>query len=163
MKGAGLTVGGFYAHFKSKQELIDETIRRTIGASWDRLFTMVETLPEAERLERFLRGYLSKTHRDGNAKGCPFPAVVGEIATTAREHRGALAQSEPVVERLAKLLPEVGGQSNARLIAVGLVALMYGGLSLSRAVQGTALSDDILEACRLLSELAVRQAEKDAQ
>ena len=133
-----------------------------MGASWKRLFDGVEALPGAERLEMFVKGYLSKAHRDGNAEGCPLPAIVGEIATVAPEHRDALAQStEPVVQRLAELLPEVDGRSDARLLAVGLLALLYGGLSLSRAVQDSALSDEILEACRRLSELAIRPEELD--
>jgi TetR/AcrR family transcriptional repressor of nem operon len=92
MKGAGLTVGGFYAHFGSKEELVDEALRRTGNELRDRLFSRLEEKPEADRAEVVLKRYLSAAHRDEQTMGCPLPAVVGEIGTTAPEHRAALAE-----------------------------------------------------------------------
>src|SRR6201994_5021308 len=83
MQGAGLTVGGFYAHFASKEELVDETLRRTGAALRARLFSRLEEKPEAHRAEVVLKRYLSPAHRDEQTLGCPLPAVVGEIGTTA--------------------------------------------------------------------------------
>jgi TetR/AcrR family transcriptional repressor of nem operon len=125
MKGAALTVGGFYAHFSSKDELVDETLRRTGATLRDRLFAGLDEKPEADRAEVILKRYLSPDHRDASTLGCPLPAVVGEVGTTAPQHRP-------------------------------IVALMYGGLSLSRAVKGTELSDEVLRACRALGAAAVR-------
>ena len=64
MKGAGLTVGGFYAHFASKEAMIDSTIRRTAREMRDRLFARLDTKPEADRGEIVLKRYLSAAHRD---------------------------------------------------------------------------------------------------
>jgi TetR/AcrR family transcriptional repressor of nem operon len=162
MKGAGLTVGGFYAHFDSKQDLVDQTLRRTAATLRDGLFAGIDKRPESERAELILKRYLSRTHRDGEALGCPFPAVVGEIATTAPEHGGALADVvEPLASKLTELLPN-RREISPRLLALGLVALMYGGLSLARAVKGTTLSDEILQACRALGAMATRRAQDDA-
>jgi TetR/AcrR family transcriptional repressor of nem operon len=156
MKGAGLTVGGFYAHFESKQDLVDQALRRTAGMLRDHLFSGIDKKPDKDRAEVILKRYLSRTHRDGEALGCPFPAVVGEIATTAPEHGGALAETvESLASRLAELLPS-RREISPRLLALGLVALMYGGLSLARAVKGTALSDEVLQACRALGAMATR-------
>src|SRR5258708_15976507 len=63
MKGAALTVGGFYAHFSSKDELVDETLRRTGATLRERLFARIEEKPEVDRAEVLLKRYLSADHR----------------------------------------------------------------------------------------------------
>src|ERR1700755_3006075 len=90
MKGAGLTVGGFYAHFASKEALIDTTLRRTSRELRARLFGKLDPVPDADRAEVVVKRYLSAAHRDDITGGCSLPAVVGEVATTAGEHAGAL-------------------------------------------------------------------------
>src|SRR3954469_23784041 len=75
MKGAGLTVGGFYAHFSSKEALVDDALRLTAGRMRARLFARLEEKDEADRAEVVLKRYLSAAHRDEIARGCPFPAV----------------------------------------------------------------------------------------
>ena len=161
MKGAALTVGAFYAHFASKDELVDETLRRTSSQLRDRLYTELEARPAPERAEAVLERYLSAKHRDSGALGCPFPAVVGEIATTEPQHGGVLAEQVlAAAARLSPLLPATGAVSR-RTLAIGLVALMYGGLSLSRAVRGTPLSDEVLRACRAVGSWAIRRGKGD--
>src|SRR3954468_3270752 len=64
MKGAGLTVGGFYAHFSSKEELVDEALRRSGASLRGHLFARLEQKPEADRAEVLLKRYLSAAHRD---------------------------------------------------------------------------------------------------
>src|SRR5688572_2864882 len=83
MQGAGLTVGGFYAHFRSKEDLIEEAMRRTAEELRARLFDRIEEKPTAARAEVILKRYLSRAHRDEETLSCPFPAVVGEVATRA--------------------------------------------------------------------------------
>jgi len=154
MKGAALTVGGFYAHFASKDALVDATLRRTGAALRERLFARLDAKPEEERPEVILKRYLSAEHRDGGTPDCPLPAVVGEVGTTAPQHRTVLSeQVQALVDGLAQRLP-AGGIVPRRALAIGLLALMYGGLSLSRAVKGTDLSDEVLRACRALGVAA---------
>jgi len=156
MKGAGLTVGGFYAHFASKEQLIEATLRRTIEATRARLFARLDEKPAADRAEVILKRYLSPSHRDEVADGCPLPAVVGEIGTTAAEHRAVLAeQLEVLANEIETHLPKPTSVSR-RQLALGLVALMYGGLALARAFRGSELSDEMLKACRALGRLAAR-------
>jgi TetR/AcrR family transcriptional repressor of nem operon len=156
MKGAGLTVGGFYAHFGSKEELVDEALRRTGKELRDRLFARLDEKPEADRAEVVLKRYLSADHRDAQTMGCPLPAVVGEIGTTAGEHRKVLGeQVEALCTGLEEHLPK-GRGAQRRALALGLVALMYGGLSLARALRGTELSDEVIRACRALGAAAAR-------
>jgi TetR/AcrR family transcriptional repressor of nem operon len=155
MHGAGLTVGGFYAHFATKEALIDAALRRTAREMRERLFEGLEAKAEAVRAEVVLKRYLSAKHRDDVGGGCSLPAVVGEVATTAGVHRAAL---EDQLERFAnELEPHVaaGEGISARHAALGMIALMYGGLSLARAVAGSALSDELLRACRAFGRSAI--------
>src|SRR5882672_12927139 len=92
MKGAGLTVGGFYAHFASKEELVDETLRRTSEELRCQLFARLEEKPAVDRIEVVVKRYLSAAHRDDQSMGCPFPAVVGEVGAAGPAHRAVLAE-----------------------------------------------------------------------
>jgi TetR/AcrR family transcriptional regulator, transcriptional repressor for nem operon len=154
MAGAGLTVGGFYAHFPSKEALIDEVLRRTASETRAGLFTGLEGTPEDARAERVLKRYLSAAHRDQPTAGCPFPSITSEIATRHPEHRGMLGeQFGSLARELEPLMP--GRATNARTLAVGMAALMYGGLSMARALGKSDLSDEVLRACRAFGRLAL--------
>lgn len=148
MGGAGLTVGGFYAHFDSKESLVDEAIRQTSAFMRAKLFERIDEKPAAARAEVVLKRYLSPAHRDDPATGCPLPAIVGEVATSTPEHRTVLA--EELVAFADELAKHLGAahEGSKRATALALIALMYGGISLARAVRGTDLSDEILRACR---------------
>jgi TetR/AcrR family transcriptional repressor of nem operon len=156
MQGAALTVGAFYAHFSSKDALVEEALRRTARALRDRLFARIEEKPEADRAEVILKRYLSPDHRDNATLGCPLPAVAGEVGTSARQHAPVVAeQLDILVGGVAQQLA-AGSPVPRRALAIGLVALMYGGLTLARAVRGTDLSDEILRACRAVGAAAAR-------
>lgn len=158
MEGAGLTVGGFYAHFPSKEALVDEVLERTAASMRERLFARLADKPAGDRALVILKRYLSALHRDETDRGCPLPAVVGEVGTTASEHRGTIAaQVDAMASGLEEQLPPGAEGISPRLLALGLVALMYGGLGLSRAVRGTPLSDEVLRASRALGALALRR------
>src|SRR5215831_5350976 len=92
MKGAGLTVGGFYAHFQSKKELIDAALRRTGAALRATMFSRLDEKPAADRALVIVKRYLSPAHRDLQTEGCPLPAVLGEVGTTAPEHRDVVRE-----------------------------------------------------------------------
>lgn len=155
MAGAGLTVGGFYAHFASKEALVDQTLADTARHMRERLFARLDQKPEADRAEVVLKRYLTTANRDDVREGCPFPAIAGEIATTAPEHGEALAaQVEAMADGLKELVPERAGIS-AKHLALGLTAMMVGGLTLARATRGTELSDELLKACRALGRVAL--------
>ena len=157
MKGAGLTVGGFYAHFASKEALIDETIRRAGAAMRARLFGKLDDKPAEDRAEVVAKRYLSAAHRDAPADGCALPAVVGEVGTRAGEHAEVVAeQIEAMAAELGAHLPAARGGLSRRQLALALVALFVGGLSVARALAGTKLSDEVLAACRALARLATR-------
>lgn len=151
MKGAGLTVGGFYAHFASKDELVDASLRHAMRQMWDQLLPTVGSARGAEAVAAIVRRYLSRTHRDHPAEGCPLPAVVGDAAQASPMIRDALAEE---LGRNAETLGALLHGDRRRHKALALVALMYGGLGLARALAGTPLSDEILEACRAFARQA---------
>jgi len=152
MKGAGLTVGGFYAHFESKEELVDDALRRLGAELREKLFVRLDEKPADARGEVVVKRYLSPAHRSLKTLGCPFPAIVGEIGTTAPEHRQVLAEE---IDQLAEKFARISGKS--RNVALGIVALMVGGLSLARALDGTELSDEVLRACRALAASVLKE------
>jgi TetR/AcrR family transcriptional repressor of nem operon len=156
MSGAGLTVGGFYAHFASKEALVDDVLRLTASRLRAKLFAGLEAKDPEDRAEVVLKRYLSAAHRDNLEEGCPFPAVVGEVATTAPEHGDVLGgQVEAFAKDLQGLLPREERLA-PRHLAIGLLALMVGGLGLARALRGTPLSDEVIKACRAFGRLALR-------
>lgn len=155
MKGAGLTVGGFYAHFASKGELIGETIRMTLEAQRSELFGGMARAPSTERIDRLLKAYLSRTHRDHPEVGCPLPSIVSEIARAAeRDEREVFVRELDVhLRALEDVTPKIEPLSK-RAVALGLLSILYGGLSLARATQGTPLSDEILRSARAFARAA---------
>jgi TetR/AcrR family transcriptional repressor of nem operon len=145
MKGVGLTVGGFYAHFASKDDLVDASLRHSMRQMWGQLLPTVGAARGAEAVAAIVRRYLSRAHRDHPAEGCPLPAVVGDVAQASPMVRDALADE---LGRNADTLGALLHGERRRAHALALVALMYGGLGLARALVGTPLSDEILKACR---------------
>ncbi|MDB4973458.1 MAG: tetR [Myxococcaceae bacterium] len=155
MRGAGLTAGGFYAHFGSKEALIEQTLRRAFRELRVHLFDKLDEKPEADRAEVVLKRYLSAKHRDTQSLGCPLPAVVGEIAVGEPAYRGVLRDE---VERFAEDLTvhaPSGDGAHERTVALGMIVLMYGGLTLARAVGPGELSDEVLRACRAFGRAAI--------
>lgn len=157
MAGAGLTVGGFYAHFQSKEALVDEVLRRTARELRTSLFARLEDKPADKRAEVVLKRYLSTRHRDQPETGCPFPSITSEVGTQHEAHREVLGEQFGLLAReLEPLVP--GPQSSARTVALGLAVLMVGGLSMARALGKTELSDEVLRAARALGLLALSAA-----
>ncbi len=150
MKGAGLTVGGFYGHFASKEQLFTEAIRAGASTTWNRLLGAAEGDSPRRRALSVVQRYLSPSHRDNVGEGCLLPSVAPEIAREGEPYRSALeAELEGFIASFAAML----GPEDARWEeALGLIALMYGALSLSRAVAGTPLADELLQAARALAE-----------
>src|SRR5688572_23229218 len=89
MRGAGLTVGGFYSHFPSKTAMDVEIIRSMLGGP-SRWLSGLEASAGLEWVQRALKRYLNREHRD-NPDGCAYPAVLSEIAKSSRGVRDACA------------------------------------------------------------------------
>jgi TetR/AcrR family transcriptional repressor of nem operon len=158
MKGAGLTVGGFYNHFESKEELFVETLRNAASTNWDHLLKSANGDSPRSRTLSVIRRYLSRKHRDNKETGCLLPSAAQEVAREGEPYRSALEKElSGFVSSLADMLDSgVDGREKA----LGLIAMMYGALSLSRAVAGTRLSDEFLRAGNKLSEQVLAEQDR---
>ena len=143
MKRAGLTHGGFYGHFASKDDLAAEITARVLSRDgW------MERLTGTARpsFGDVVRSYLSPRHRDNFGRGCLFAALASDVTRQPRSVRRAFTEGlRRRVEALATLVP---GRSAAarRDKALATMAGLVGALVLSRAVDDPGLSDEILEA-----------------
>ena len=145
MKAAGLTVGGFYAHFDSKQALLIESLQAMLRQRWARWLEGLEDLRGNEFLEHLIRRYLSRIHRDTLDDGCPLPATLSELTRADPEVRKAFAEElETLVAEISSRLPRKTGRAQA----LAAISQAFGGLMLARATLGTELSDEFLDAGR---------------
>lgn len=141
MRDAGLTHGGFYGHFASKDALAAEATTRAVGDSMRRQDGLAG-------LHEFLSQYLSMRHRDDRARGCPVAALGGDVARQGPALRSALTKGVMAqISRIANLLK--GGTPKARRRqAIATYAGMVGALVLARAVDEPILAEEILTAVR---------------
>ena len=141
----GLTHGGFYAHFPSKDALVAEACARPL---LNRTAALASAPTDVETLQQVITAYLSPRQRDNPAESCPLPSLSGELARANPEVRHTFtAGLQSYLERIAALLPaEVAERAPDQELA--LVASMVGAVLLARAVDDPNLSDRILAACR---------------
>ena len=150
MAAAGLTQGGFDAHFSSKEALFAAAIDEMFMEALLRLETATQECSARGGLGRFIDYYLSAAHRDVRAQGCPVPALMADLARLGGPARERFTQGiTNLTRRLAGLLGALG-QAEPEAQAVSLMAELVGALGLSRAVADTAWSDAILADSRRL-------------
>jgi TetR/AcrR family transcriptional repressor of nem operon len=138
MKAAGLTHGGFYGHFRSKDDLIAETLAHTLASLPD---------PSGD-LRRYAGGYLSERHRDDRAGGCPTAALATETTRQSPEARAAMTAA--LRKQIAAFETGAAGEDAAgrRRAAIGSWAAMVGAMILARLSDDPALSAELLRETR---------------
>lgn len=148
MKEAGLTHGGFYGQFGSKEDLAAEACARAMDVMAERWNDSAETPPGDEALAALLDGYLSPRHRDHSAAGCPIAALGVDVSRQGGAVRGAFTRGlRPFIDRLQRLVPGRSAEAK-RKAALATLSGMVGALILARAVDDPTLSEEILEAAR---------------
>lgn len=148
MKEAGLTHGGFYAHFASREALVVEAFVYAMDRSIAAWRKKTEAMPPAERFAAVVEGYLSAAHRDDPGRGCALPALAAEIGRESlRTRRTFAAKFEEMVEMLAEQISDASAEA-AREQATAALATMVGTLILARVGGSGKLSDDTLAAGR---------------
>ncbi|MFP2958524.1 TetR/AcrR family transcriptional regulator [Myxococcus sp. 1LA] len=154
MRAAGLTVGGFYAHFSSKQALLIESLQRILRRQRVEWPQGLEDLRGAEWLSHLVRRYLSRAHRDAEVPACALPAVLSDVVRGEPELKAALAREvDLTVEDFARHLTG-DARASARERALATYALCIGTLTLAKATAGSPLSDELLKAARRVAVLA---------
>ena len=144
MARAGLTHGGFYAHFPSKDALVGEAIGAMFADAGARSAKIDGADDPRVALRAFVDFYLSPVHRDSRHRGCPLPTLSGDFARSEPATRDRFeAGVVGIAARLALPLATLG-HSDADAEAHALLAQLVGGVALARAVGDPALSDALL-------------------
>jgi len=148
MAKVGLTHGGFYAHFKSKEDLVAEAVGQMFDDSRAMFEFRTEGRTPADGLASYIDFYLSEQHRDQTERGCPLPRLSNELARLPGPARDRFAAGAAgLTGRVAELLEKLG-IPDAELVAASMVSEMVGALALARAVPDREQSSRILEASR---------------
>jgi TetR/AcrR family transcriptional regulator, transcriptional repressor for nem operon len=144
MKEAGLTVGGFYKHFDSRDDLVAEAVSSAFGG-WQRRVDAAKSGGPSVSLAKLIDDYLNKAHRDNPGSGCAFSALAPEIARSDKRTRSLTSeQVQNDIKLIATLLPG-RDKRTARSRAILIFSALVGAMSLARAVSDEALSREILE------------------
>ncbi len=143
MRAAGLTVGGFYLHFGSKQRLVTESLRAMLSARRRRWLAGLESQSGESFRRAFVRRYVEQDASRMNENACPMPALLSELTRARVAPRKALeSELSPLLDEVARRL---GGEAR-RDEALRTVALCIGTVALSRALKGTQLDGEFIRA-----------------
>jgi TetR/AcrR family transcriptional regulator, transcriptional repressor for nem operon len=162
MKEAGLTVGGFYKHFESRDELVAEALSDAFG-TWQRQKEAAASSGQPLSFEKLIDDYVSDAHRKNPGAGCAFSALAPEIARSDKRTRALTSeQVQNDIELLAGLLP--GNDKRAvRSRAILTFSALVGAMSLARAVSDESLSREIQNTvAELLKEFVSEHHESKA-
>ena len=152
MKDAGLTHGGFYAHFASREAMLAEAADRAAGESVAMMERIAASLPPRQALPAMMDAYLSKQHLDEIETGCATAALASEMPRqTAEVRRAHTRRIKEMIDLVSRQLPN-WGQPGAHEQAMVTIATMVGTLVLARAVDDEKLSDALRHAA--LKQLA---------
>lgn len=148
MKDAGLTHGGFYAHFDSREALVIEGFTHAMDRSTERWRKLTERAPPEKRLAKVVNSYLTPLHRDDPGHGCAIPTLGAEIAReNSRTRRAFSGRLERMIDVLADQIHGVP-RKVARKRAMSAMATMIGTLVMARIAGTGDFSDEILSAGR---------------
>jgi TetR/AcrR family transcriptional repressor of nem operon len=159
MQAAGLTHGGFYRHFTSKEALVAEATSAAFEEILDRLEKSATRKGNTTALEDYVSGYLSQRHVEKASRGCPIPAFGGDIAREGAEVRAAFYTGVGrLLEWIGAGLPFPEAERTGK--AIELLSLMVGAVITARASGNQALSRKILAQARQsvgsLAQLSLR-------
>lgn len=157
MADAGLTHGGFYAHFESKDELLGEALEHASAQALERFSTTLQGVSPQRRIHELIDGYLSTKHAAHPEVGCPVAALGSEVARGGGKRRQRLAGG--IKRRLEWMRGLMDAKSKSRAKgdpAIGVLACMVGGMILARAVSDRE-SAGVLEATRQFLHAALEE------
>ena len=156
MKEAGLTHGGFYAHFDSRTQLLAEAIDRAGANSMERMRKVTERAAPEDALRAFVDAYLADAHVDAPEAGCTLAALGTETPRQAPEVRQVCARRlKNMVDLVERQLPDAGatGQHDK---ALAILACMVGAMVIARASGDKRVSKDVRHAAKALIRRAAQ-------
>jgi len=145
MNRAGLTHGGFYAHFTSKEALAAEAIKAAFDEAWQRRKQVVGDAASGRKFLTAIEHYLTTTHRDNSAKGCIAAALASEVAHHPGPIRDAMTAG---VKRWITGVEQMIAEDGLDVDAHTTIATMVGALVLSRAMADPAVADKFISSVR---------------
>lgn len=149
MARAGLTHGGFYAHFESKDAMIADAIGTMFDDARERSDAIEQNADPRAALRAYVDFYLSPAHRDRRERGCPLPTLSGDLARSGDAQRKRFGKGvESLTARLAKALGGIG-VTDPHAEGSAMLAQMVGAVALARAVADPIQSDAILADARI--------------
>lgn len=143
MNKVGLTHGGFYAHFKSRDALLAEALDAAFDDTLAQLGKAAAAAPPEERQQAIVNTYLGPVHRDRPDRGCAIAALGGEVS---RLDAGLRDQFERRIEAMLALLNDNTSDPQQREASIRLLSTLVGALLMSRVVASEQLSNEILNA-----------------
>lgn len=148
MKSSGLTVGGFYKHFRSKDDLLAEAIEAGFSGFNEKVVVGLHNVPPAERWKEIVRGYLSPQHCEHTENGCPVAALAPEIARSApavRKRVAGLLKARR--EKLLEFMPGRNRSERERNFIIIFTA-MAGAVSVARMLPDPRERQEVLDSVR---------------
>lgn len=154
-KEAGVTSGAFYGHFRSKEEAFREVVRAAMARLAAGLLRF-RAAPEPSAadaaddawVDALVAWYLGAAHRADLPGGCGLPSLSGEVARADAETRAVFEAGLEEAVRVLAEAPLLAGRADAAARARALLALLAGGVTLSRAVRGEAAAERVADAVR---------------
>ncbi len=150
MQEAGLTHGGFYKHFSSREDLLIEAVSYAMDRSMVRWRKNAEEAPPDQRLPDIIKTYLAPAHCEDPGTGCAIAALGAEIARESDRTREVFAEKlDEMIGVLADQFPDpalMQDEASRRRKAMMILSVMTGALLLARAAGGGSFSAEILEA-----------------
>jgi TetR/AcrR family transcriptional regulator, transcriptional repressor for nem operon len=144
MQEIGLTVGGFYKHFDSRDDLVLEALRYALSTQRSQAAAAATGGPPLT-YAKLVEGYLSEEHRDHPGSGCVISALAGDIARSGKRTRAVLTEEiRNALQLIADLTPGKD-EGPARSTAILTLSALVGAVGLARAVSDEALSREILQ------------------
>jgi TetR/AcrR family transcriptional repressor of nem operon len=148
MKAAGLTHGGFYAHFKSKDDLLAEALQTAFAQGRRRWQRALEGLPPRHALATFIDLYLSPTHRDNASSGCAVATLNSDLPRQSPKFRAVFEGGVKTLSGALEGWMQDAGVDNAGTLAPSVLSAMAGGIALSRTISDSELSEELLASTR---------------
>lgn len=150
MRGAGLTVGGFYAHFASKDELAAETLLYALEHSFDRMVASLERQSGPDVLRSLIRDYLAQAEDPRLEEACPLTLVLGDVARADDARKARFVEvTRAMLDRVAPHFPGRDGMS-PRETALATYAALVGAVGFARTAPSSGARRAILRACETM-------------